>query len=229
MIQNQQISLANMAFNFRNKTVSERQTIMTAYQEYVEDTLVFRTQRTIDNSQTIKIRFNDDQQLIVPVSHCRYMAINFQGNRRRHWPKNEYRTKVLTPDSLCIQDARNQGRPTDKRLWEAAFHLPEGSFFPKCHQDDIIRLMQWPSFTRLHHSPNPPRIAALPSARPTAIKLAARILPIPLEELYLFYSPACYAGYTRTTNRHCDEIRLKPHRSASIIRKLFDRFSLSHT
>jgi hypothetical protein len=225
----QSISLADMALNFRNQTVPERQSNMTAYQEDFEDTLVFQTRRAIDNPQNIKTQFKNKRQLTRPGNHCRYMTANFQGNQLRHLPKHEYPLEIPKQDSLCIQDSHHHVRSIDERLRDAAFHLSDGNLLPKYHQKDIIRLVQWPDFTRRHHSPNAPRIAALPSARPTSAKLAARILHIPQEELYPLYSADCYAGYTRTTNRHCDEIRLKPHRSASIIRKLFDRFSLSHT
>lgn len=192
---------------------------MTADQEDFENTLVFRIQKTIDNVKNIKIRFNDDQ-LMVPGNDCRYMASNFQGNHLKHRPKHKYRTEFRKPDNLDIQDVRNQGHPIDKRLWETACH-PHGSLLPECRQDGIIRLRQWPDVARLHDSPDTPCL----TLRPISIKLATRILHIPLAEPY----PSYNAGHSRTTNRHCDEIRLKPHRSASIIRTLFDRFSLSHT
>ena len=60
---------------------------------------------------------------------------------------------------------------------------------------------------------------------PTTLDVAARLLSVPKEELYQFYSAALYSGYAEVLNRAVvAEIELKPHPYVRIVKMLLGRF-----
>lgn len=189
-----------------------------------KNSLIFQIQRATMNEQSILVELGNNQKLLVCGQKKRYLPIGSESRNLKAVRLNQFHIKLIEANSPLLNKVIEHGRPLDELAWQAAFNLSNGKLLPGCRRDDVISLTQWPNFPRLKHSANAERIAALFAARPTSIELASRILHIPVKELCQFYSAACYAGYTHLLNRKAEEFELKPHKSASIINKMMDRF-----
>ena len=134
----------------------------------------------------------------------------------------------LQADDSRLQALPQAGRPLDELLWNQAMALSAGKLLPGCRRDEVIRLQQWPNFSRLARTPNSLKIAALLTSRATSMVLASRILHIQEEELYQFCSAAHYAGYSQAVNR-ADVVTLADHNSHprfTIVQKLLRQLKL---
>jgi len=190
-----------------------------------EGSFVYQLKRATDNKQDILIHFSASKFVTVLGSHGKCHVQNMLIDELSRATPKDYRVIILQPGSSEVSNALSQGRPLQELIWMSAYLISDGKLLPGCQRDDVIQLNMWPNLTRLVRSPNMCRIAALFSARPTSIELAARILAVPLEEMFQFYSAASYAGYTTAINRPTETLRLKPHRRQSLIKKLMVRLT----
>tara|TARA_R110000868_G_scaffold94448_9_gene260614 strand:+ start:33882 stop:34517 length:636 start_codon:yes stop_codon:yes gene_type:complete len=175
----------------------------------VTDSGIFRLiKETLANREDIQILFYSDaylcstnQFLTLLGSSKHYQVNNVSITRILSGVEGEYKVVALKADSPIRERARSTGRPVDELLWQAGCRLSRGRLLTGCSSHDIAFLVQWPNFTRVHRSPNALRIAALWSGRPVALDVTARLLNIPLTEVYQFYSAARLAGYVETLSR----------------------------
>ena len=132
------------------------------------------------------------------------------------------RHSTLKDDDPSIQEVRSKGRPLDELLWQCAWKMSNGRLLPGCRRDDVVQLKSWPNLTRVSSSANSMKIAALLSARPTSLGMAARLLNISEREVFQFYSAARYAGIVETIHRDDKVITLRQgkRRNLAIIRRL---------
>ncbi|MDH5632807.1 MAG: response regulator [Gammaproteobacteria bacterium] len=86
-------------------------------------------------------------------------------------------------------------------LWQGAYYASNGRLLEGCMRNDVVTLDYWPNITRLGAPDNAISICALLSRYPTSITLAKRILKVPDDEMYAFYSAATASGIARVTNR----------------------------
>lgn len=186
---------------------------------------VHQLKRAVDNRQDVLFHFPNDHSVTVLGSQNKYFCNGLSVDTMAFAMPSDYRIEVIDKPCKATEHAARNGRPLPELIWRAAYSMSDGSLLPGCKSDDVIKLNQWPNLTRLSRSPNICRIAALFTARPTSIELASRILVIPIEELFQFYSAASYAGYTTVVNKPKEVLRLKPHRRQSLIKNLLDRFT----
>jgi len=76
-------------------------------------------------------------------------------------------------------------------LWTSAGRMPEGT-----KPANPIRLRHWPNLTRLKQTPNGIRIAALLSDQPSPPALVAKVLNVPLQQVFSFYAATHALGLT---------------------------------
>lgn len=74
-------------------------------------------------------------------------------------------------------------------LWTSAGRLPQG--MTPSHQ---IKLKHWPNLTRLTQSPNDIRISALLTDQPSAPALIAKVLGIPITQVFSYYAASHALG-----------------------------------
>ncbi len=74
-------------------------------------------------------------------------------------------------------------------LWTSAGRLPQG--MTPSHQ---IQLKYWPNLTRLTQSPNDIRISALLTEQPSAPALIAKVLGIPITQVFSYYAASHALG-----------------------------------
>jgi len=118
------------------------------------------------------------------------------------------------------------GRNIDELLWQATFYASAGRLMEGCYRDDVVVLKYWPNLTRLPHTPNSMRIAALLSRHPTSIYFASRLLKVQPGEMYQFYSAARAAGFALPINRNgSEELTIKQHRNQSLLSALLNKIA----
>lgn len=117
------------------------------------------------------------------------------------------------------------GRNIDELMWKAAFYASEGRMMRGCYRDDVVELEYWPNLSRLPHTPQSMRIAALLSRHPTSIYFAMRLLKVSPAEMYQFYSAARAAGLARPINRKAEEPKLEPHRNQTLLSSLLGKIA----
>ena len=191
----------------------------------------------LNKGEDIKILFYSDDYL---CSSDRYLAI--LGSAKRYLSQNitisnilgtsEKHIKImpLNDNAPLKKRTRSTGRPVDELLWQLAFKLSSGKLINNCKKEDIVYLSQWPNFTRVARTPNALKIAALLAARPIHLDIASRLLAVPVEEVYQFYSAADMAGYTTRLSKaeKADEISTsleqQPENEApGVMKRLMDK------
>ncbi len=190
--------------------------------------------QALKKEQDIKILFYSDEYL---CSSDRYLAI--LGKAKCYLSQNINISHILNStdkqikviplnDSAPIRKrARKIGRPIDELLWQMAFKLSSGRLINGCRAEDIVHLAQWPNFTRVARTPNALKIAALLAARPIHLDIAARLLTVPVEEVYQFYSAAHMAGYTTQLSKQNGiaqaEIQRPADNETGVMKRLMDK------
>lgn len=195
--------------------------------------------QALQKGQDIKILFFSDEYL---CSSDRYLAI--LGSTKRYLSQNvtishilgstdkQIKVIALNESAPIRKRTKKIGRPVDELLWQLAFKLSAGRLINGCRKEDIVYLAQWPNFTRVARTPNALKIAALLSARPIHLDIAARLLAVPVEEIYQFYSAANMAGYTTRLSKaespqQTEIQRPADNETAGVMKRLMDRLTNS--
>ncbi|MEJ2063302.1 MAG: hypothetical protein P8X74_08520 [Reinekea sp.] len=130
--------------------------------------------RARKDGSDIKIILDDDTYLIVMGRSNQYLSSTDNLERFIHqdiWKD----IRVSSAEAFHFEQNHPEKRDLAELLWHLAYHQSAGGLLPGCRRDDVIKLIQWPNFTRLPKSPESHRIAALFSRRATSIVLASRI------------------------------------------------------
>ena len=122
----------------------------------------------------------------------------------------ELTAKRYSPkDSLSLELSVRQkklGEPVDTFLWRVARYTSYGRLPLGTDISLPTYLSCWPNFTRLPSSNNAMRIAALLVEQPRPLPLVAKVLGIPLRDVFLFYSAAHAIGLAGISQRSVDHL-----------------------
>jgi hypothetical protein len=186
-----------------------------------DDYLINAIRRATAHGQDLRVSADGFGELVVASGRGEYFTSIGDMAAFCRLPVNRLRVSV---DSRGAAPS-GTGRNIDELMWSAAFHASDGRLMLGCYRDDVVELRHWPNFTRLPHTPNSLRIAALLVQHPTSVTLAARLLKIEREELYQFYSAARCAGLARAVNRKPEEPTLAPHRHQTLLAALLNKIA----
>ncbi|MGM0564917.1 MAG: hypothetical protein ACQES2_11345 [Pseudomonadota bacterium] len=133
--------------------------------------------------------------------------------------------KSLSDKAPSVKSAKDKGRELEELLWMIAYELSEGDLLFGAEETDVFKLHRWPNFTRIPHTDDCLRIAALVTRRATSVRLAAKVLNVPIQEVKRFYSAAKAAGYTNHLAEKAEVIQLDERREnnsfiSSLLNKL---------
>ncbi|WP_221801172.1 hypothetical protein [Oceanobacter mangrovi] len=117
--------------------------------------------------------------------------------------------RKLSDSSEAVTLTRQKGRELSELQWMLAYEISAGRMLFDARDTDIFTLNRWPNFTRLPHSDNCLRMAALLGRRATSVALVAKMLKVPLSQVRQFYVAAREAGYTEAL-RSAEVIDLQP-------------------
>jgi len=190
-----------------------------------DDTLITMLRRAVSNTQDVLLEMDGGGQLMVLGSLGTYVSCIEDEPRFYSAPVSAISLKILSKGEQKKKWADISGRDIDEILWKAAFYGSRGRLLQGCHPVDMVGLTHWPNLTRLPHTANAPRIAALLSRHPAAIGLVARLLKISPTEIYQFYSAAHCAGLAKPLNGDFSEPQLKPHRNRSLLAAMLEKLS----
>ena len=182
--------------------------------------------RAIANKQDVQVEMSTGERICLFPGHGEYYS--WVKDEKTFYSANasEYKVTCLYPG--MTDQFRSEGimpRNIDEALWKAAMYLSDGRLIEPCQRDDVIELMFWPNLTRLPATPNTMSLAAFFSRYPTSITLASKILKIPQQEMFTFYSAAYCAGWIVVHNRDVDMPKLKPHKDHTLLGQLLTRIS----
>ncbi len=180
-------------------------------------TIIGLIKKALEQGNDIKILFysddylcSSDQYLAVLGSMQRYMSKNLTISKILASSDKQFKIIDLGDHTPIYKLARKTGRPVGELLWQLAFKLSSGKLLDDCKPEDIVFLNEWPNFTRVAKTPNSFRIAALLAARPIHLDIAARLLSVPVEEVYQFYSAANTAGISGRLDRVGESSQTNP-------------------
>lgn len=94
----------------------------------------------------------------------------------------------------------------DYFLWDLALRTARGRIPRDTDLSSPLYLQHWPNFTRLPHTPNAMRIAALWVENPRTLDDIADNLAIERSDVYSFYSAALSIGLAGTARRQVDTL-----------------------
>jgi hypothetical protein len=140
-------------------------------------------------------------------------------------PSHAYEVRCLTSGEVDAIVRRGPGRNIDEIMWQAGYYASNGRLIDGCKRDDVVELRHWPNLTRLPAPPNAMLVAALLSRYPTSITLAARLLKVPISEMFEFYTAAHCAGLAVAVNRKPEMPRFEPHRNRTLLSQLLSRIA----
>jgi len=106
----------------------------------------------------------------------------------------EAKTRLLSKNRFHF-DVYRSDRPyqecsIEQFMWKIALWTSAGRLSKGMTPSTSIQLKHWPNLTRLKQSPNDLRIAALLTEQPGAPALIAKVLGIPISQIFSFYAAA---------------------------------------
>lgn len=190
-----------------------------------DDYLLSTLRRAAANKQDIHLEVDGLGELLMLSSRGEYFAFVTDMPAFMASTPGHFRLNILSADDHRIPATDSIGRNIDELLWQAAFYASAGRLMQGCYRDDVVELEYWPNLSRLPHTPQAMRIAALLSRHPTSIFFATRLLKVPPAEMYQFYSAARAAGLARPINRTPEEPKLEPHRNQTLLSSLLSKIA----
>jgi hypothetical protein len=190
-----------------------------------DDYLLNTLRRATANQQDLHIEVAGLGEMLLLSDRGEYFAYLDDMTAFISAPLARVKVSTLTPGDRRIPPAEQIGRNIDELMWQAAFYASQGRLMQGCYRDDVVELAYWPNLSRLPHTPNTMRIAALLSRHPTSIFFASRLLKVEAAEMYQFYSAARAAGFARAINRKPEEPKLEPHRNQTLLSSLLKKIA----
>lgn len=189
--------------------------------EYLLNTL----RRATANAQDLYIEVDGIGEVLMLSNRGEYFAFVTDMAAFLTTPPERCKLTILSEGDERVPGEEIIGRNIDELMWEAAFHASKGRLMDGCYRDDVVELMHWPNLSRLSHTPQSMRIAALLTRHPTSIYFAMRLLKVTPEEMYQFYSAARASGIARPINRKPEEPKLEPHRNQTLLSSLLSKIA----
>lgn len=191
-----------------------------------EEYLVNILKRAVSNEQDISVSLVSGERLAVFPSRGDYFSCVDDMPAFCRSNIEKFAVKVLNKtDADGLRKEQEYGRNFEELLWQASYYASQGRLIEGCKREDVVELSYWPNLTRLPCQTSSIAIASLLTRYPTSITLASRILNVPIEEVFEFYSAAFSAGFTNVHNRSVQTPELKPHRDNTMLRQLLSRIS----
>lgn len=190
-----------------------------------DKTLITPLRRAIANAQDMVLKLNGVGELILFSSQGEYFHNITDESAFFSAPVEMIEISILSGSARRIYAEQGIGRNIDELMWKVGHYCSGGRLMEGCYPVDMVELTYWPNLTRLPHTPNSMRIAALLSRHPASIAFVARLLKISAEEIYQFYSAASCAGHARPVNRVPVEPKLEPHRHQTLLSALLKKLA----
>ncbi len=181
--------------------------------------------RAVANQQDIYIEAGQHGELLLLSSRGEYHSTHNEPSQLLTLAPSEVKVTTLDGNKAEMFASGRVGRNIDELLWQAAYYASEGRMMSGIYRDDVVELEYWPNFSRLPHTSNSMRIAALLSRHPTSIHFATRLLKVDQAEMFQFYSAARAAGFARAINRKVEEPKLQPHRNQTLLSSLLKKIA----
>lgn len=182
--------------------------------------------RAVANKQDISVALPSGEMLAIFPSRGDYFGCVDDMAAFCTSSIDDFKVKVLNQsEAEVFINGEDHGRNFDELLWQATYYASQGRLIQGCEREDVVEISYWPNLTRLPGPSSSIAIAALLTRYPTSVTLASRILNVPIEEMFEFYSAAFSAGFIIVHNRSLEMPELKPHRDNTMLNQLLSRIS----
>lgn len=189
-----------------------------------DNSLISSIKRAVANKQNVVIEVEGVGKLTVLTQRGEYFLSAGELEMFCMADASLLRVTVLK-DDLEKVFPKQIGRNLGELMWGAGFWSSKGRLMKGLKRDDVVELCCWPNFTRLPMTPNSMRLTALLLRHPTSLTLAIRLLKVPPQEAYQFYTAAHCSGIARVLNRKATEPELKPHRNQALLGLLLNKIA----
>ncbi|VAW52201.1 hypothetical protein MNBD_GAMMA06-226 [hydrothermal vent metagenome] len=200
------------------------QKLLDDYHFNPENYLISILSRAVAHKQDILVSLTSGEELVVLPSRGDFFCNVDNMEAFCLLNIKAFKVKTLTPSDCdaYIKDGQN-GRNLDELLWQTSYYASQGRLIKGCMREDVIEISNWPNLTRLPCPTSAMSITALLTRYPTSITLASRILNVPIEDMFRFYSAAFSSGFAVVKNRESKTPELKPHPGNNMLGKLLSR------
>jgi len=191
-----------------------------------DDYLVNILGRAVANKQDISVSLKSGESLAIFPARGDYFSC--VDDMKAFCVSNikAFTVKILkSSDDEDFRKGVEHGRNFDELLWQASYFASQGRLIQGCGREDVVAVSYWPNLTRLPCPPSAVAITALLTRYPTSLTLASRILNVPIEEMFEFYSAAFSAGFIVRQNKVVKPPELKPHRDNTMLGQLLSKIS----
>ncbi len=113
--------------------------------------------------------------------------------------KSNQLSRRETEFKAYISDNEQLEESMEQFLWKIALWTSTGRLHKGITPSSPIRLSHWPNLTRLKNTPNSLRIAALLATQPSPPALIAKVLNVPISQVFSFYAASQAIGLTGPT------------------------------
>jgi len=205
---------------------AEQSIDLDAYHFNPRDYLIDILSRAVANKQDVQVSLDGSGSLAIFPSMGVYYCDAGDEKAFCTDAVEKYIVRVLGAGAIDIYaDSQGQGRNFEEILWKASYYASNGRLIDSCEREDVIEINHWPNLTRLPCPDSAVAITALLTRYPTSITLASRILRVPIEEVFSYYSAAYSAGFVSIHNRQATDPDLKPHKDNTMLRQLLAKIS----
>jgi hypothetical protein len=188
-------------------------------------TLIHPLRRAVAHRQDVSLVLEGIGELLVLPARGEWFARVRDLRTFCTAPESNYAVRCLDAAEIDAAVRSGPGRNIDEIMWIAGYHASRGRLIEGCRRDDVVELKHWPNLTRLPAPPSAMAIAALLARHPTSITFAARLLKVPMREMFEFYTAAHCAGIAAAVNRKPEMPRLEPHKNRTMLAQLLARIA----
>jgi hypothetical protein len=217
-----------MASKISASTAAVRDVDGTEHEDHHFDstkTLIHTLRRAVAHRQDVAIVLDGVGELIVLPARGEWFPRFRDMPKFCAAPEQEYVVRCLNAGEVDTAVRGGVGRNIDEIMWTAGYYVSNGRLIAGCQPDDVVELKHWPNLTRLPAPPSAMAISALLTRYPTSIAFAARLLKVPMRELYEFYTAAYCAGIAVAINRTPVIPKLEPHKNRTMLGQLLARIA----
>ncbi|MCF6235941.1 MAG: hypothetical protein L3J70_06145 [Gammaproteobacteria bacterium] len=141
---------------------------------------------------------------------------------------NAVNIRPFTTEQSDAIDPSAEKQSLESFIWKVAIWTSNGRVPEGTQVAAHTSLKQWPNFTRLMMTPNALRISALWNDRPYSPLLVAKVLKVPVQHVFSFYTAAHSIGLINTAvQKSSTSVDVKKHKHRSLFKRILSHIKRS--
>ncbi len=142
---------------------------------------------------------------------------------------NAVNIRPFIPEQSGAIDVSAEKQSLDSFIWKVAIWTSNGRVPVGTQVAANTSLKQWPNFTRLMMTPNALRISALWNDMPYSPLLVSKVLKVPVQHVFSFYTAAHAIGLLNTELQNkSTSVTVKKHQHRSLFKRILSHIKRSN-